>query len=249
MDFKAVIFDLDGTLVEASSAWRNGFQKILASLNHYMTEDDFHKLYRMTYLETRYFFRDIYASKKQAGLIPFDSIMSNLTFEMEQRYSFDIQVKSHALPFVKALYNLGMPACIATLTPINLAEKALDRLGFTPYLDFVITGDDVGASKRFADIYLTAAERLGFQPSEIIVFEDCPTAAKTAYNAGFIVCGVADPSQSHHIEELYPYCHGYLTDYRDAFWKKIRLEPQASPRGGYYEAFFKTQQPLASPSM
>jgi beta-phosphoglucomutase-like phosphatase (HAD superfamily) len=178
---------------------------------------------------------------------------------MERQYSLDVQAKPHALQFVKSLYNLGIPACIATLTPINLAEKALTRLGFTPYLDFVITGDDVGASKKFADIYLTAAKRLGFQPSEIIVFEDCPSAAKTAYNADFIVCGVADAYQSHHIEELYPYCHGYVTDYRDAFcrvpskltgrpvWKEC-LKSQTSPGDGHHEALFKTQQPLAPPN-
>jgi beta-phosphoglucomutase-like phosphatase (HAD superfamily) len=259
MCFKAVIFDLDGTLVEASSAWRTGFQKILASLNHHMTEDDFQKLYRMTYMEIRCFFRDIYEAKKQTGHISFDSVMNNLTSEMERRYSFEIQAKPHALHFVKTLYNLEIPACLATLTPINIAEKALTWLGFTPYLDFVITGDDVGASKKFADIYLTAAKRLGFQPCEIIVFEDCPTAAKTAYNAGFIVCGVADPSQSRQIEELYPYCHWYITGYRDAFWKVPAMlagpawgeRPRllTSPSGGHPEALFKTQQAPAPPSI
>jgi beta-phosphoglucomutase-like phosphatase (HAD superfamily) len=70
--------------------------------------------------------------------------------------------------------------------------------------------------KEFADIYLTVAERLGFPPSETVVFEDCPTAARTAYKAGFMVCGVADKFQNRTLEERYPYCHWCITNDKDA---------------------------------
>lgn len=216
MNFKAAIFDLDGTLIDPFNAWKGSFRKTLALMNHQMTEGEFINLYLMTFDETRVFLYKIYESQKLDKYISFESIMENLTYEMEKQYAFEIQEKPHALEFVQTLYDLNIPICVATLTARNFAEKALNRLGFMPYLQFIITGDDVGLSKKFADIYLRASERLGFLPHETMVFEDCLTAARTAYKADFIVCGVTDQHQSHSIEDMYPYCHWSITNYMDA---------------------------------
>ena len=216
MYFKAVIFDLDDTLIDAHYAWKRGFQKTLASIRHHMTESEFSRLYRMNSQEIRNFIRDIYESENLGGLMPFETVMDNLKSEMGRQYARDIQAKPYALEFVTALHRLGMPACIATLTSRDLAEKTLTRLGFSPYLQFVITGDEVGASKTTADIYLAAAKRLGFPPSDIVVFEDCQTAVRTAYMADFLVCRVADQYQDRPVDELNSYCHWRITDYLDA---------------------------------
>ena len=65
------------------------------------------------------------------------------------------------------------------------------------YIEFIITGEDVGKSKDSPDIYFEACKRLLTVPARTVVFEDSLTAAITANKAGFIVCGVYDEYQSY----------------------------------------------------
>ena len=219
MKFKAAIFDLDGTLVNAYSAWENGYRKMFESMNHTMTDNEFDRLYRMTSDESAQYVRGIYESQNQGGdgLLPFDTIMGNLAFEMERQYTYEIQAKPYALEYVQMLHMRRIPICVATLSPMKLAAKVLPRTGFMPYLKFVITGDDIGLSKKFPDIYLAAAKMLGSTPLETAVYEDCPTAIKTAHKAGFIVCGVSELHQDH--STIYPYCHFRISSYLEACYK------------------------------
>ena len=204
MDFKAAIFDLDGTLVDSQTAWKSCYAKTLASIGCTLTDDEFELIYRMTSDETWEYFRKKYETQNHEGKISFETLMRNYESEIKNQYAFEIKEKPNALEYVKMLHNSGIPMCVATLTPTELAEITLKRIGFSSYLKFIITGDDVGRSKRFPDIYLTAAKRLGYTPYETAVFEDCPTAIETAHKAGFIVCAVAELHQNNN--EIYSYC-------------------------------------------
>ena len=145
-----------------------------------------------------------------------DGIYADISSEMERQYTAVIQEKPHALKYVKSLYDRGVAICVATLTPSVLCNHVLKRLGFLPYLKFLITSDDVGLSKKHPDIFLAAAKRLGGDPSETVVFEDCPTAVKTAYDAGFIVCGVADRHRTQDIAESSAYYRWRIGNYKEA---------------------------------
>jgi len=158
----------------------------------------------MTSDEHSEYFRRIYDLQNHDGKISFETLMHNLNADIKNQYALEIKEKSNALNYVKRLHDKKIPMCVATLSSVELAESVLTRLGFMQYLKFIITGDDVGRSKKFPDIYLAAAKKLGCSPHETAVFEDCPTAIQTAYNAGFIVCGVAEPNQDH--SEVHSHC-------------------------------------------
>jgi len=199
LDFKAAIFDLDGTLIDSFKAWEHAYRKALAAVNHRMTDAEFIELYHMTGEESGGFFRGIYESKPNESVAArtsfesfADGILRDIWDEMVEQYALNAHGKPGALGYVKSLRERGVSLCVATLTPSKLAEPVLARIGFLPFLDFVITSDDVGLSKKFPDIYLEAAKRLGREPGETAVFEDCPTAMQTAKKAGFIVYGVVD---------------------------------------------------------
>jgi HAD superfamily hydrolase (TIGR01509 family) len=215
MDFKAAIFDMDGTLVSSYTAWKNCYAKTLASIGFTLTNDEFDMLYKLTSEETENYFREKYETGNHDGKIPFETLVKNYNAEIKKQYAVEIKAKSNALEYVKMLHKNGIPMCVATLSSIELAEIVLTRIGFTPFLDFIITGDDVGLSKKFPDIYLTAAKKLGCVPYETAVFEDCPTAIETAYKAGFIVYGVAESHQDH--SEIQSCCRLRINDYLELF--------------------------------
>ena len=73
--------------------------------------------------------------------------------------------------------------------PANI-DFVLDQFGLRPYFQVIVNGQQVNRPKPFPDIYLKAAEQLGFEPQDCIVFEDSPTGVEAARAAGMRVVGV-----------------------------------------------------------
>ena len=73
--------------------------------------------------------------------------------------------------------------------PANI-DFVLDEFGLRPYFKVAVNGHQVDRPKPFPDIYLKAAELLGLEPRECIVFEDSPTGAQAGIAAGMRVVGV-----------------------------------------------------------
>lgn len=214
MEFEGVIFDLDGTLLDSYISWMIVFKKAFSSMNHNMTKEEFTELYKMTYEETNEYFSKVY--KESNASVPLSQIMDEIEVDISQEYSEKILAKPFAKEFVYSLHEKNIPICIATLTPTHLAKLALDRLGLTPAIQFIITGDDVGLSKKHPDIYEEAALRMGSSVKNTVVFEDSFTAIKTANRAGFKVCGVYDSYQHYSLEDIRSYCNWILSDYKNA---------------------------------
>jgi len=73
--------------------------------------------------------------------------------------------------------------------PANI-DFVVDQFGLRPYFQVIVNGQQVERPKPFPDIYLKAAEQLGFEPRNCIVFEDSPTGVEAARAAGMRVVGV-----------------------------------------------------------
>ena len=218
LKYKAAIFDLDGTLVDSYKAWEYSYRKALAAVGHDMTDAEFVELYHMTVDECYVFYKEIFERRTvESSFEDFArGIMVDIRDEMQRLYASEIPEKPYALEYVKSLYEKGAKICVATLTPTALTGLALERLGFMPYIQFIITSDDVGLSKKHPDIYLEAARRLGCAPCDAVVFEDCPTAIATARKAGFMVCGVAEKYRERDITEYAENFDWYIRDYKGA---------------------------------
>lgn len=215
--YKAAIFDLDGTLVDSYRAWERAFCVELKNHGLLISKEEFVAVYKMTDAQTRDFLEDkIRASQLKVNI---EQAYDTLFKSMEYQYEHSVLPKPGAVAFVEALYQKGIPLCVATLTPDNLAEKVLERIGLIPFLDFVITGDHVGKSKKFPDIYIEASGRLGYAIGETAVFEDSFTAIKTADKAGFIVYGVHDEHQGYDFNDAIPYTQERIFDWTE-FHKK-----------------------------
>ena len=218
--FKAAIFDLDGTLVDSYKSWEYAYREALLAVGHDMSDGEFTELYHMTREESIAIFRGAYDAWAPAGKVAFeqfiDKIFTDINNEMKRQYANEVTGKPYALDYIKSLHTQGVSICVATLTGAALSVPCLERLGFMPYLEFVITSNDVGRSKKHPDIFLEAARRLGVGPVDAVVFEDCPTAIQTARRAGFMVCGVEDRYRKQRISELAQYCDWGIESYLEA---------------------------------
>ena len=202
-DYKAAIFDLDGTLVDSYKAWERAFCIELKDHGVIVSKEEFVAVYKMTDTETRDFLKGKIHTLRLG--LNVEQIYALLFKSMEQQYEHSILPKAGAVAFVETLYQEGIPLCVATLTHDSLAHKVLSRIGITPFLKFIITGDHVGISKKFPDIYIEATRRLGCTVHQTAVFEDSFTAIKTANKAGFMVYGVHDEHQRYDFNDAIPY--------------------------------------------
>lgn len=103
-----------------------------------------------------------------------------------------IPVKDGAREFLAFLVAQSIPACLATSTFRELAKHKLEASGLLPLLPLRVCGDDVRHSKPAPDIYLLAAEKLGSDPSRLIVLEDSENGIVAALAAGCRVLHVPD---------------------------------------------------------
>lgn len=111
---------------------------------------------------------------------------------MREHYRRDIELKDGVPEFINAAERLGIKMCIASATRRDISQPFLDKTGIMEHMEFYIDCYEIRAFKERPDIYLKAAERLGADISECVVFEDAEYCIKTAKNAGFYVVGIYD---------------------------------------------------------
>ncbi len=185
MDRKSAIFDMDGTLVDSIGYWVGLPLEYLKTKGISEVSPEIIKQFEpMTMSQSAAFFRRTF------GLT--GDLEAEMNAHMAHHYEAHIGLKSGAEALLRQLHQQGVRLCIASTTAPHLIRACLTRLQVIDYFDFLLSCEEVGASKRQPDIYLEAARRFGRQPQDIAVYEDSVFAAKTAKNAGFYVIGVRE---------------------------------------------------------
>ena len=186
---KAVIFDVDGTLLDSMYVWKNAGEKYLNSLDIKAEPDLGDRLFAMSLEGAADYIRENYHLNESRELITAQVIQL-----VEEEYFYNIPLKSGVEQFLKFLKENNIPMAVATSSDRRVVEAAFKRLGIFDYFSKIFTCSETGAGKDKPDIYYLAAEYLGYTPEKIWVFEDALHAAQTAKNAGFYVTGIYDSS-------------------------------------------------------
>ena len=196
-NIKGAIFDMDGTLTDSMGRWG----EIYAILIDYLkTELPHGFIMKVNHIPMR----------KRVGeilkLLSIDFCEEDVfSFWIEKAveyYNKDFKTKPYMLEALKSLKEQSVVMAIATASDIRCAEAFIKSNNLTEYISVVTGLEEVSRPKSFPDIYLKAAERLGIEPSECIVFEDALTAIEAAKAGGFKVCGVQDDSSKGDAEKI-----------------------------------------------
>jgi len=186
--YDAVIFDLDGTLVDSMPAHFRAWCKALAKhgAGNIFQEDVF---YAMGGRPTK----DIVIELNgECGLKLDPELVS-----MDKRTAFleslnEVVIIDEVVDFARSLRG-KMPMAIATGGTRIVVEKTLQALGLSDLFDEVVTANDVKCGKPAPDIFLEAAARLEIAPERCLVFEDAPAGIMGAQSAGMEVVCVPAP--------------------------------------------------------
>lgn len=212
----AVIFDLDGTLLDSLSAWEHSGTNFLRSQGITPPEGLDEQLSQMSLLDGARLVKEMFALPQEPEEI------LRLTLEpIRRHYVEDIPAKPGVPQTLRRLKEQGVKLCVATASDGAFARAALQRLGLLDLFDFVLTCDEVGVGKREPLVYEEALRRLGTEKARTLVAEDAPYALQTAHRAGFVTAAVADPhTSSEGVRQMLGQADFYVADYLNGVFKK-----------------------------
>lgn len=182
---KAVILDIDGTLLDSLSVWSEADREFLLRRGISYDPEVSRRLKALHFVSASQFLIDLYSLSDSL-----ENVCAEITDIVRQKYFFEIPLMPYAAEFIKYCSKKGIKLCAATSNSRELSEGALLHNGILESLLFVMTSDEVGSDKSSPDIFLKCAQRMEAAISETAVFEDSPHAAASAHSAGFFVIGM-----------------------------------------------------------
>lgn len=208
MDYKAIIFDLDGTLLDSMKVWNDVDERFIKA-HKIVPPDNLSDIMKtLSFEQSAEYFIDTFSLD-----MTIEEVTDEFRLTAEDEYKNNVLLKPYAEEFI--IKNKDVPMCVATATNHSLAESALKRLDIIKYFDFIITCTETGKGKEDPEIFLESARRLGFPPSDILVVEDSLHAAVTAKNSGFNVLGIFDDASVSDEKEMRKICSRYIFSYKE----------------------------------
>lgn len=191
---KALLFDLDGTLIDSEKFHFDCWNTFLCPYNVQIDFKDWLSNYAGIPLpKNAKTIIDRY--KIDEDLDGFIDRREKVTFEGFR--STDILLMPHALDFVQFAYKKGLTLAVVTASPKLDVEAVFERNGLAKYFSLFITRSDVSKSKPDPESYNLCVERLGLQKDECLVFEDTINGVKSAMAAGITCFAVQANVRAH----------------------------------------------------
>ena len=184
---KAVIFDLDGLLIDSEVISHRLYDELLHRYGKSVTVAEYARDYsgktgvaNMTNVIARY-------------NLPI-TVEEGLTWEVarEKELLQDVQLKPGAAALLSWLKTEGVAVVLATSSVRERAVEVLTRLGVVQYFDDMVFGTEIERGKPWPDIFLKAAEKAHAAPADCLVLEDSEAGIQAAHAAGIDVLCVPD---------------------------------------------------------
>lgn len=207
-DKKAVIFDLDGTLIDSMWMWKSIDIEFLGSRGYACPEDLQKEIEGMSFSETAFYFKERFKLKE--SLEEIKEIWIRMSIE---KYRNEVPLKPGAGEFLKYIALNGLRAGIATSNGRQIVDAVIDSLNIGQYFQVVATACEVMAGKPAPDIYLKVADALSVPPSHCLVFEDIPAGIMAGKRAGMTVCAIDDEFSREMEEEKRQLADYFIYDY------------------------------------
>lgn len=205
---KAVIFDLDGTLVDSMWMWKDIDIEYLGKHGIELPSDLQKKIEGMSFSETAIYFKDRFQLKDSLETIKCE--WNNMA---RDKYTNSVPLKEGVKEFLEYLKKQNIKTGIATSNSRELAQLVLKKLGIEEYFNSVRTSCEVEKGKPSPDIYLLVADDLGVEPSECLVFEDVIHGIMAGKNANMTVCAVYDDFSKGETEKKIELSDYYINNY------------------------------------
>lgn len=209
-NMKAVIFDLDGTLIDSMWIWREIDREYLARYHVPLPEDLQERIAGMSFTETARYVKERFGIPDSI-----EAIKKTWTDMAWEAYEKRVPLKKGVRPFLDYLRGEGIVMAIATSNSHEMVNMVTKVHGIYDYFSAIVTGCDVTKGKPSPDVYLKAAEKIQVEPEHCLVFEDIVQGILAGKNAGMRVCAVADESSQNQVQEKRRLADYYIETYEE----------------------------------
>jgi len=208
--YKAIIFDLDGTLIDSMGIWRQVDMDFLGSRGISVPDDLFeHMPQGNSYNQTAKYFKDRFCLPDSV-----EEIMDEWTAAVRWHYEHDVSLKEGAKDTILCLRSIDIPLAIGTSNHDDLASLALSQHNLYQYFKTVVTGTHDMLGKPFPDIFLKAAKELSVEPGECIVIEDTLNGIRAAKAAGMYAIAIWDEDSNLQWQQIIAEADFYAENYQ-----------------------------------
>ena len=186
-DIEAIIFDLDGTLIDSMWIWKQIDIDFLEKRGIVLPNDLQKDIEGMSFTETAHYFINRFDLKESL-----ESIQSEWNEMAKQFYRTHIKLKDMVLPLIEYANAHDIKLGIGTSNSRELLNEVVMAHGIHHYFESMRTSCEVDKGKPSPDIFLKVAEDLGIAPDRCLVFEDTHAGVLAAKRAGMHVIAIYD---------------------------------------------------------
>ena len=209
-EINAVIFDMDGTLIDSTGLWHEIDMLFFAKRGMELPKDYAQKIVHLGLRKAAELTRELYGVKETP-----DEIIHEWRQMALDMYHNDVELKPGAIALLETLKSNGLKLAIATANDAELYMPCIMRLGIGDYFDFIADVNSSKEGKNSAKIYLDLTEKMNSKPENTLVLEDMPTCIKTVYDAGFVTVAVADKASEKFNEDKRTNSHLFINNFQE----------------------------------
>jgi HAD superfamily hydrolase (TIGR01509 family) len=185
MTLQAVLWDMDGTLVDSEPVWVRVQIQVLAELGATWTAEDSLALVGSDLRDAL----EVWMARLPEGLIQPDELAGRIYGEVIRTLKDEVELRPGALELLTGLKEAGIPCALVSASYRTMIDAVLSHLP-PDLFDVVVAGDEVVNGKPHPEPYLTAMAELGVEPAGCVVIEDSPGGTQSGTAAGAFVVAV-----------------------------------------------------------
>ena len=182
---QAVLWDMDGTLVDSEKVWAEVQLELLAELGATWTVEDCLTLIGSDLRDAV----QVWMARIPEGVITADELADRMFSEVVEALRKEVTFQPGALELLQALRKEDIPCALVSASYRVMIDAVLGHFPDGLFAT-VVAGDEVEHGKPHPEPYLTAAKALGVDPADCVVIEDSPGGTEAGTAAGAFVVAV-----------------------------------------------------------
>ena len=185
---KAIIFDMDGLMIDSERVTFECYQERLKDMNLTMDEEFYKTLLGKPIKGIYQRFYDVYGND-----FPIENVIQDVHQLMAERFETEgVPVKKGLVELLHYLKDNNYKTIVATSSNRDRVDKILAQAKITEFFDDSVCGDEVTKGKPNPEVFLKSCQKLGVNVDEAIVLEDSEAGIQASYDANIKVICIPD---------------------------------------------------------